>query len=236
MKTFLFALIFSVGSITLHAADTAYNALRVVGKQSGADSLNRVAEVHGRNGVPAPAVWKVVFEEPRARGGVREMEVQRGQVISERTPTGKVLGSAMNFNQLNLDSDGAFTIANQQAEKAGVAFDRVDYLLKAGANGGAPVWELKLLNSREGQVGSLHIAADSGTVLRQEGLANRDRSAASKHRDSEAEDRDFVEPTRDARPPDEEKERIRDAPSLFRRAGRHFERRGYQIRNFFTGK
>ena len=92
-------------------SDTAYKALRVFGKKFGDPSLNRVIELRGRSGVPEPAVWKVVAADPAARGGVVEVEVQRGRIISERTPTNRVGGTgAMNFNQLNLDSDGAFTV------------------------------------------------------------------------------------------------------------------------------
>src|SRR4051812_41545885 len=121
------------------AADTAYSALRVIGKRDGQDILNRVVELHGRGGSPQPSSWKVIIDEPRARGGVREIEVQRGKIVSERTPTTRGAGSTMNFNQLNLDSEGAFTIANQEAEKAGVPFDHVDYRLTSGTGGGAPV-------------------------------------------------------------------------------------------------
>ncbi len=255
MKIVFLASFLLAASPMLHAADSAYSVLRVLGKQSGADSLNRVVEVRGRNGSPVPQVWKVVFAEPRARGGSREVEVQRGAIISERTPTASNLGAAMNFNQLNLDSEGVFTIANQQAEKAGVAFDHVDYLLKSGSTGGAPVWELQLFNGRQGKVASLQIAADTGSILHEEGLrghADRQYPKVEQHAERPVppqDDRDYVGQDSEPRPSgphtssrdrrfeeeDANKEPIRDVPSFFRRVGQHFEKRGNQFKRFFTG-
>ena len=242
MKTVFLASLLIFATSFARAADTAYGALRVVGNKNGSDSLNRVMDVRGRSGTPVPAVWKITFDEPKARGGIREVEVQHGKIISERTPTGKSQGSAMNFNQLNLDSEGAFTIANQQAEKAGIPFDHVDYLLKSGTSGGAPVWELQLFNGREGAVATVQIAADSGTVLRKEGFTARlAPEPRVDQRPRPVEDRDFVRNAPEERPEEPRRydtrphEPIRDFPSLVRRTGQHFERRGHQIKRFLTG-
>ena len=63
----------------VQAADTAYNALRVLGKRDGQDILNHVIEVRGKGGTPQPTVWKIVIDDPHARGGVREVEVEKGK-------------------------------------------------------------------------------------------------------------------------------------------------------------
>jgi hypothetical protein len=166
-RVLLTASIFAVAA-TIWADDTAYNALRVVGRSQGKDAINRVVELRGRAGSPQPAVWKVTLDEPRARGGVRELDVQRGKVISERTPAAaRTTGSPMNFNQLNLDSDGAFTVANQEARKGGIPFDQVNYTLRSGTGGGAPVWQLELSDTKLGRAGTIDIAADTGAVLSQ---------------------------------------------------------------------
>lgn len=166
-RVLLTASLFALAATVL-ADDTAYTALRVVGRSQGKDAINRVVELRGRSGSPQPAVWKVTLDEPRARGGVRELDVQRGKIISERTPaTARTTGRPMNFNQLNLDSDGAFTVANQEAQKGGIPFDHVDYILSSGTGGGAPVWRLELSDTKLGRAGSIDIAADTGTVLSQ---------------------------------------------------------------------
>ncbi|MEI9894711.1 MAG: hypothetical protein WDN28_12680 [Chthoniobacter sp.] len=222
----------------LHAADTAYSALRVIGKRDGQEVLNHVVELRGRGGTPQPPVWKIVIDDPRARGGVREVEVQRGRITGERTPTSHGVGNAMNFNQLNLDSEGAFTIANQEAEKSSVPFDHVDYVLKAGTGGGAPVWQMDLLDGKSGHVGSVDVAADSGTVLRRNFDARRGDD-----------DHAYLDDRRNPPPPpyrgsgdsddpgySQPGEPFRSVPDFFHRLGKRFQRRGHQLENFFTGK
>ncbi len=226
---------------SLPAADTAYSALRVLGKRDGQDVLNHVVEVRGRNGAPQPGVWKIVLDEARARGGIREVEVERGRVVSERTPTSRNVGSAMNFNQLNLDSEGAFTIANQEAQRVNVPFDHIDYLLKAGTGGGAPVWQLDLADGRNAHVGSLQIAADSGTVLHRQFETRR--PAVDDH--AYLDNRQYPPPP-SSRPShsygggdngySKPGEPFRNVPDFFHRLGNRFKKRGHQLENFFTGK
>ncbi|MEA3210184.1 MAG: hypothetical protein QOE70_3241 [Chthoniobacter sp.] len=216
------------------AADTAYSALRVYGKKEGEQALHRVVEVRGSKGAPQPATWKLVVDDPAARGGVREIDVQNGRIVGQRMPTGRDSGAVMNFNQLNLDSDGAFTIVNQEAEKRGVTFDRLDYVLRSsGAAGAAPVWEIDLYEGRAGKVASMRIAADSGDVL--------DRNFAA-HR--YAEDRAYLEegdrrgPSHDRRPGETVDERApaEEVGAFMNRIGRHFQKRGRQLENFFRGR
>jgi hypothetical protein len=221
----------------LQASDTAYSALRVIGKRDGQEVLNHVVELRGRGGTPQPATWKVVVDDPRARGGVREVEVQRGKIVSERTPTSHGVSNPMNFNQLNLDSEGAFTIANQEAQKTNVPFDHIDYLLKAGTSGGAPVWQLELFDGKNGRVAAMDIAADSGTVLRR----NFDNRRPQDDDHAYLDDHRNPPPGGSSRGPDEEGysrpgEPFRNVPDFFHRLGKRFQKRGHQLENFFTGK
>ena len=242
MKTALCsALLFALVSAA-PAEDTAYSALRVVGRSQGKETLNRVLELRGRAGSPQPAVWKITLDEPRARGGVREIEVQRGKIISERTPASvRTAGSPMNFSQLNLDSDGAFTVANQEAQKAGAPFDHVDYLLRSGTGGGAPVWQIEVTDSKLGRAGSIDIAADTGTILRQE--MSRPAGQAAR---PPADDHTYLDDRRTPPPPrhdgrseggySQSGEPFRGVGDFFHRVGKRFEKRGNQLENFFTGK
>lgn len=240
MKAPIFVGLFLAVASVAQAADTAYSALRAIGKRDGQEVLNHVLELRGRDGMPSPQVWKIVIDDPRARGGIRELEVQKGKIVAESTPTSRGPGNPMNFNQLNLDSEGAFTIANQEAQKANVPFDRVNFLLKAGTGGGAPVWELELFDGRNGRSGSLTIAADSGTVLHRQ-LDRPHGPAADDH--SYLDDRNNPQPPprrpsdeADDHDPDHDRSGPGGLPGFLNRVGRHFEKRGRQIENFFTGK
>jgi hypothetical protein len=269
MKIPLCLAILCVGQLALCAAEnteTAYTALRVIGKQNGADSLNRVVEVRGRAGTPAPAVWKIVLNDPAARGGLREFDVQSGKVISERTPVARTSGQPINFNQLNLDSEGAYTVANQEAEKAHVPFDRIDYILEGGAT--SPVWHLELFAAGE-KIGYLDISADNGALLHRNlaraanpTVTQQDRQFLKDHSQpppprqaaplppppppdrriarDERDDPDYYDRERDIRDDDEDfrrdQEREHDHRSFLQKVQNHFERRGMQIKRFFTGE
>ena len=220
--------------------DTAYTALRAFGKKFGDSSLNRVVSVTGRNGTPQSAVWKITAQDPAARGGLVEAEVQRGKIISQRTPTARGATAPMNFNQLNLDSDGVFTIANQEMQKQGVQFDRLDYLLRAPTPNQPPIWHVDLFD-RATRVATFELAADSGAILERQ----ISRDLVPKSGPAPSSDRDYVnggEPhrgqTADGSRPDDWSgtgEPFRGVGDFFHRLGKRFERRGDQMKRFFEG-
>ena len=152
-------------------AETAYQALRLVGTERGADLLNHVRAVQGANGSPQPGVWRIVLDDPGARGGVREIDVAKGKIVAEHTPLqpapGAVTNPTMDFHKLNLDSEGAFTVAEKEASKAHLGFDTVDYTLRSSeGNSTAPVWIVQLLDGNHHRLGSMRISAENGAVLR----------------------------------------------------------------------
>src|SRR6266566_9840835 len=101
---------------------TAYDALRVVGRQLNRDLVDHVISLAGVEGDPQPETWKIMLDDPRARGGVREVEVRNGRIDSERTPVRSVVGSSegatINTARLNLDSSGAYAVASHTADKS----------------------------------------------------------------------------------------------------------------------
>jgi hypothetical protein len=216
--------------------DTAYTALRVFGKKFGDSALNRVVSVTGRNGTPQPAVWKVTAQDSTARGGLLEAEIQRGKVIAQRTPTARGPAAAMNFSQLNLDSDGAFTIANQEMQKQGVQFDRLDFHLRAPTASQPPIWHVDLFD-RGTRVASFELAADSGAIL------ERQISRELVPKPGPSSDRDFLTGRPPQRGPVADQDRpdnwsrpgepFRGVGDFFHRLGKRFERRGDQLKHFF---
>src|SRR6185312_7765295 len=112
----------------------------------------------------------------RATGGVREIEVANGRVVSERTPVRSVVGSTegatINTSRLNLDSNGAFSVARRTAEKSNTQFETVTYTLRTDERG-EPIWIVTLENQSRHPVGTIHIGANRGTVVRTEGMFHR---------------------------------------------------------------
>jgi hypothetical protein len=146
---------------------TAYLALKAA--QKGADSSASLVEVTGERGEPQPQEWKVIFSDPAARGGVREIVASGDVIVSQRTPVkgsgGAGSGPSIALTRLNLDSDRAFEITNKQAIARRIGFSWVDYTLRANAAGGSPMWILRLYNNMGSQVGVIQISAENGSVL-----------------------------------------------------------------------
>jgi hypothetical protein len=151
---------------------TAYEALRVVGGQLGRDALNHVVSITGVGGDPQPEKWKIILEDPDARG-VREVQVADERITSDRSPgrraAGSTEGATIDMARLNLDSTGAYAVASHTADKSHTSFATADYTLRTDERG-EPVWIVALLSESSRPVGTIYIGATRGTVRRTEGM------------------------------------------------------------------
>src|SRR5947207_38585 len=113
MSNWIIALLLLAPPAFAQERPTAYEAMRTVGTQLKRDFVNHVISITGANGSPQPETWKILIDDPGARGGVREIEVGNGRIVSERTPLRSSvegsLGAVIDTSKLNLDSSGAFT-------------------------------------------------------------------------------------------------------------------------------
>jgi hypothetical protein len=152
---------------------TAYEALRVAGRQLGRGALSHIVTMTGVKGDPQPEKWKIILEDPAARGGVREVEIANDRIDSEREPgrsvAGSTEGATLDTTRLNLDSSGAFALASHTAEASHTRFSTADYTLRTD-EGGEPVWIVTLLNRSSRPVGTIYVGATRGTVKRTEGM------------------------------------------------------------------
>jgi hypothetical protein len=152
---------------------TAYQALRTVGTKLNRDFVNHVISVSGTDGNPQPATWKILLDDPKARGGVREVEVGGGAIVSERTPLRSSvegsLGATIDTAKLNLDSSGAYTVAEQTAASSHVTFATADYNLRVDERGN-PIWIVALQRENGEPAGTIYIGANHGTITRSEGF------------------------------------------------------------------
>lgn len=229
-------------------ATTAYEALRVLGKQKSEALLDRITEVRGEKGAPQPRVWKITVKDAAAKGGAKEYSVQASRVSGEQSSQSG--GATMNMSQLNLDSDGVHTVAEREAKKVAFTYDHASYALRAGSKGGSPVWEIRLTNDQTGDTARLNIAATTGNILSTEGLVKRSKPVAAVPAPAPALIPAPAPPPRYE--PEPEERTARPAPrgltpgiqraseetsqALDRfgnRVGNHLERRGRQIGDFF---
>ena len=150
---------------------TAYDALRVVGIHLNRDAVNHVISVTGTKGDPQPQTWRILLDDRRGNGGIREIQIKNGQVASDRpgSVVGSSEGATIKTSRLNLDSSGAFQVASHIAQKSGTRFDSASYTLRTDQHGD-PVW-IVTLHAVNGQpVGTIHIGANRGNVTRTEGM------------------------------------------------------------------
>jgi len=151
------------------AASTAYDALRVIQTTRGPAVMAQLVDVRGETGMPQPQVWTILLKDPEARAGIREFVVASGEIRSERTPLRR-LGRdedkvPLDFARLNLDSAGAFKIAESQAKQMRAGFNSVDYSLQTDTSTGSPVWDLRLFDHMGAPVGDMRVSAVDGKVI-----------------------------------------------------------------------
>jgi hypothetical protein len=148
------------------AQDSAYKALRVVGKQRGENALGQIISISGVSGHPQPNDWQVLLSDPSGRSGTRELQVASGQVSSERSARrAGQSGVPIDLSKLNLDSDGAFHVAEREAARNQVSFDSANYRLSAEGASRQPIWKIELLDYNQRPVGTVRIAADTGNLI-----------------------------------------------------------------------
>jgi hypothetical protein len=151
---------------------TAYEALRVVGRELGRDALHQIVSIAGTKGDPQPEKWKIVVEDPQGRG-VREFEIVDGRIESDdegdRDVAGSPEGAAIDLSQLNLDSSGAYAVASHTAEASHASFSTADYILRTDDRG-KPMWVVTLRNRSSRPIGTIYIGGTSGTVRRTDGM------------------------------------------------------------------
>jgi hypothetical protein len=167
------ALLLSASAVFAQTNPTAYDALRVVGNQVNRDFVNRVVSVTGVDGNPQPSTWRILIDDPNARGGIREIEVTDGRIssnrVSSRNVAGTSQGATINPARLNLDSSGAYEVASRTADSSHVPFALVSYTLRTNERGDA-TWIVTLQNQNRRPVGTIYIGANKGTVTRTEGM------------------------------------------------------------------
>src|SRR4029450_1466922 len=151
---------------------TAYEALRVVGRELGRDALHQIVSITGTKGDPQPEKWKIIVEDPQGRG-VRELQVADGKIGSddeaERDVAGASEGAMIDVSQLNLDSSGAYAVASHTAEASHASFATADYTLRTDERG-EPMWIVTLRNNSSRPIGTIYIGGTRGTVMRTEGM------------------------------------------------------------------
>lgn len=157
-------------SSPLRAEATAYQALEYLGKHRGADALERVFIVRGKNGDPQPEKWVVFRGRPNAPVFQTTDIRSNGRILSGKASASEAglppHAQPVNFSVLNLDTNAAWDIARRHARKEKFRFQRADYELTTDPLAGVPAWTLHLFDEEHGVMGILVLSGATGEVLR----------------------------------------------------------------------
>ncbi|MDF1852751.1 MAG: hypothetical protein P1U85_18075 [Verrucomicrobiales bacterium] len=161
---------------------SAQEAVDLVSSNFGPKSIQWIAEIRGRSGVPQPSDWEVLTFDQRMPRLLYRFWATAGRVVDggpdeERYPLNIPVGY-FNMAQVGVDSVAAFTIAEGEARKAKMAFDSCDYLLRVREYSTEPIWRLELFDARQQIVGKIYISANTGAVRRTVWIYRDTRSLA----------------------------------------------------------
>lgn len=167
--TLLLALTSTLLPLAAPAQTTGKEAMRIVGRDRGADYLPRMLHLYGENGLPQPSVWRVIARD--RQNAVREFYISKGAIIAEGViPPAKangISGTPLPMQRLNIDSDAAFAKAEQAARAAKVGFDRLHYQLRCLELSTNAAWFITMVDPQGVRVGEVSVGASTGTVLTQ---------------------------------------------------------------------
>jgi len=168
IRGILLILLVCTSSALAGNAGSAILALRAVADQPYAANAT-IVELKGERADPMPAEWQILLADPSARGGVREVSVANGAIISERTPlkgfqnVSEML--AIQASEVSVDSSSLFQSVQQNANDERVAFHWLDYTLRTDAATHEPVWTIWLYDEMGTVVGTMSIAAQGGAIV-----------------------------------------------------------------------
>lgn len=168
LRLVFFSLVLFVAGAVASPAGPAFSGLKAIQAQPYA-ATGKVVEIRGERGDPQPKEWIFLLKDSSARGGVREVTVADGKIVSERTPLRGMADvtdlAPLDTSVLSFDADGVFQTAHNEAKKSELGFTWVDYTLRMDAGTNAPVWNVKLYDHMGASVGTMRISAKGGTVV-----------------------------------------------------------------------
>ncbi|MBP83998.1 MAG: hypothetical protein CMO61_09155 [Verrucomicrobiales bacterium] len=149
---------------------SARQGISAISARYGPASVQWLAEIRGRSGIPQPNSWEILAYNDRSTGLLHRFWAGGGRVgdagaDNTRYPVNIPVGY-FGAAQVVVDSVAAFTIAEGEARKARIAFDSCDYLLRVREYSAEPIWRLELLDPTQRLVGKIYLSASNGEVLR----------------------------------------------------------------------
>lgn len=136
-----------------------------------------VVVVTARGGTPEPKEWLVVARDTDDLGTLHKITVANGNVVSDSLSlnTYESFRQDVNINpeQVQVDSDAAFLIAQPIAAANGQIIGKADYALTVRGKDAAPIWTINCFGMNGFFIGKVVLLATDGTVLETPGFKNQ---------------------------------------------------------------
>lgn len=180
LRTMFRTLVLLAAAAAPALAGPAFSAIETIRSQPYGESA-RAVELRGERGAPQPREWTILLADPKARGGAREVTFAGGQIVAERAPLRglpDISGLApLDTTKLTFDSDKAFRIALDEANKRQIGFHWLDYSLRNDPASAEPVWTVGLFDHMGASVGTIRVSASTGAITRPLRTSARQESA-----------------------------------------------------------
>lgn len=165
MRCFIISCLLALGAGAASAGGpTVYQALDTFARTQGAKASEHIVMIEGTEGSPQPTQW--IFHlapgtTPTPVWGVGLNQAAPVEPVQPATRPGRPL----KLTTLNLNSDGAFRIAERLARANKFSFDSIDYQLAFHRDAGMDVWRLALWNHKSQRMGTVSLSAVDGSVV-----------------------------------------------------------------------
>lgn len=148
----------------------AKEAINRIAKNHGTKFIEKIVEMKGARGQAQPEEWEIIVYDAASENLLREFWVGDTRATNEgvnydyypkRQPDGFI-----NLKRIKLGSMAAFKVLDEQAARAKIGFDSIDYHLRCREFSDEPIWTLTAKDADGYQVGRVDLSADNGRVLR----------------------------------------------------------------------
>ena len=145
-------------------------AINRIAEKHGAKLIDKIVEMKATNGQSQPEEWEVIVFDSSSQYLLREFWVGDTRATDEgvnydyypeKQPTGFI-----NLDRIKLGSVAAFKVLDEEAARAQIGFDSIDYHLRCREFSDEPIWTLTAKSAGGYQVGRVDLSADTGEVLR----------------------------------------------------------------------
>lgn len=136
-----------------------------------------VVVVTARGGTPVPKQWTIVARDTDDLGTLHKITVDNGNVISDSLSlnTYESFRQDVNINpqQVQVDSDAAFLIAQPIAAANQQIIGHADYALTVRGKDAVPIWTINCFGMNGFFIGKVVLLATDGTVVETPGFKNQ---------------------------------------------------------------